>query len=470
MGGGDVAATARVVAARIHDPEILIRHSVSPDPLPDGVGALWDELLEAADVRVERTPVRHVRGLKPLDPGPSPDVSIVIPCHDDGRFLGDAVASALLSEEPVPEIVIVDDGSSDPETIAVLRILTEAGFRVVRQENRGLGAARNTGIHASRGRYILPLDADNLLRPAYIPAALEVLEAEPRVGVVYGDALYFGSRRGRWSVGPFDPVRLAAGNFIDACAVFRREVWEETGGYDEEMALLGHQDWDLWLGAAERDWQLRWVERPLFDYRVRPGSMTSRLFGEDVRRALWTHVATKHRALFNAHLPDILARCDLALHEAAVRIEELSSPVPRVARCSVERLPDEAFHLEWVASELPVSAGTGEVLRVSVTVRNTSTTSWPDLASARADGWFAVRLGFRWWREDRVLGEDGRGELSSPLPPGKTTTIDAHVTAPMTPGTYRLQVDMLQEMVAWFETKGAPRLETAVLVTERPGS
>ena len=203
-------------------------------------------------------------------------VSIIIPCFNDGKYLREAVQSVKQCPEPDAfETIIVNDGSTDSLTLDVLRDLEREGFRLIHQANRGLGAARNTGIKASRGSYILPLDSDNKIRPNYLSEGVRVLNGNPRVGVVYGDAEYFGAKTGRWKVADFSLSRLVQGNYIDACAVFRRDAWQEVGGYDEQM-LLGWEDWDLWLRIALKNWGFFHFNEVLFDYRVRDGSLVSK--------------------------------------------------------------------------------------------------------------------------------------------------------------------------------------------------
>src|SRR5438309_8808465 len=91
-------------------------------------------------------------------------ISVVMPCFNHGEFLPEAAASvARLGREDI-EIVVVDDGSTDERTREVMDELAERGTKVIRQENKGLAAARNAGIAASQGEYILPLDADDRLR------------------------------------------------------------------------------------------------------------------------------------------------------------------------------------------------------------------------------------------------------------------------------------------------------------------
>jgi glycosyltransferase involved in cell wall biosynthesis len=151
--------------------------------------------------------------------------------------------------------------------------LKNSEYRIIRQSNRGLGAARNTGIRNAKGEFILPLDSDNYLRKSYLKSGVEILRNQSAVGVVYGDAEYFENKTGRWIIPEFDFLRLAMGNFIDACALFRRQIWEEIGGYDEKMPHMGWEDWDFWLRTISYGWQFKHLDEIAFDYRVRACSM-----------------------------------------------------------------------------------------------------------------------------------------------------------------------------------------------------
>jgi hypothetical protein len=105
----------------------------------------------------------------------------------------------------------------------------------------------------------------------------KLLDRERSVGVVYGDVEYFGDRTGRSRVPSFDLVRLVDANFIDACALFRKRVWEDVGGYDEHMPHMGWEDWDFWLRAAVKGWGFIHLRQIAFDYRVRAGSMLTKV-------------------------------------------------------------------------------------------------------------------------------------------------------------------------------------------------
>jgi glycosyltransferase involved in cell wall biosynthesis len=223
-------------------------------------------------------------------------VSVVIPCFNHGEFLPEATASvANLGREDI-ELIVVDDGSTDERTCKEMDALPARGIKVIRQENKGLAAARNAGIAISRGEYILPLDADNRLRSGYVEHGIQILDANPQVGVVYGDAEYIGMRTGRWHVGSFERDRMLQWNYIDACAMYRRCIWEENRGYDGTMPVQGYEDWDFWLGALEHGWEFAYIPEIFFDYRQSERSMITLTFGFESQ--IEAFVASKHGLLF----------------------------------------------------------------------------------------------------------------------------------------------------------------------------
>jgi hypothetical protein len=228
------------------------------------------------------------------------ELSVIVTCFNDGEYLAEAVASAAATCAGRHELIVVDDGSDDDYTLAELERLRASGIQVIVRPypSGGPGAPRNAGIEASRGRYLLPLDADNRLRPNYARVGIAALDADPRVGVVYGDAMYFGAWKGRWTVGRFDLDQLLQRNFIDACAVMRREVWEESGGYDSRMSTMW-EDYDLWLSAAERGWGFQYVPEVLFDYRVRRHAMTRDTSRQRQRAEVHDQVKANHPLLFD---------------------------------------------------------------------------------------------------------------------------------------------------------------------------
>lgn len=222
-------------------------------------------------------------------------VSVVIPCFNHGEFLPEAVASVTSIPRNDVELIVVDDGSTDERTRKEMDALAARGVHVIRQENKGLPAARNIGIRASTAPYILPLDADDRLRPAYVEHGIRILDANPKVGVVYGDLQFFGTMNHRRTIGPLDSLRLMQQNYINPCAVFRRAVWQQNQGYDETMTD-GFEDWEFWIGAVEHGWQFAYVPEILFDYRKAEDSMYIRACKVEDKIAQF--IVAKHSAFY----------------------------------------------------------------------------------------------------------------------------------------------------------------------------
>jgi glycosyltransferase involved in cell wall biosynthesis len=238
-----------------------------------------------------------------------PRISVVIPCFNHGEFLGEAVASVLGLGRDDVELVVVDDGSTDEGTRHEMEMLREQGIQVVRQENKGLSAARNAGVRAAHGEYIFPLDADDRMRGGgWIDRAIGIFGSRPEVGVVFGDAEFFGMRTGRSQLGALDVERLLARNYIFASALFRRTVWQQNGGYDEGM-VGGFEDWDFWVGAIEQRWQFEYLPEVFFEYRRASESMLTRAYAVEPETA--DFVGRKHGRLYKDVLFSVMAERDL---------------------------------------------------------------------------------------------------------------------------------------------------------------
>jgi glycosyltransferase involved in cell wall biosynthesis len=228
-------------------------------------------------------------------PNSTPRVAVIIACFNDGATLPDAVAS-LEGQEP-HELVVVDDGSDDPDTLQVLRELEGRGVRVLRQENQGPAAARTAGLHATTAPYVRLLDADDVDAPGAITALANALDEAPGVAVVWGDVRTFGAFD--WyerSAPDLDPWLITYVNEIQADALIRRDALEEVGGWQLKG---GYEDWDLWLALAERGWKGRHVPVLAGWYRIH-GSQ--RVQARAVRRhdELIGEMRRRHRALYEA--------------------------------------------------------------------------------------------------------------------------------------------------------------------------
>jgi len=222
--------------------------------------ALYDEILAGPKAPANGAPVVPLREQAPplrFTDRPVhgvPLVSVVIPCFNHGRFLPGCVESVEAQTHPEIEIVVVDDGSTDRETHEVLDALERRGVTVERlPENAGPSVARNRALERINGRYVLPVDADNLL----VPDAVERLVAQlsgagETVGFVYPSVQYFGNRDDWFDAPEYNRFTLLTGNYCDTCSLFDADVFRAGVRFEEEIRV-GHEDWDLMLQLAERD-------------------------------------------------------------------------------------------------------------------------------------------------------------------------------------------------------------------------
>jgi len=228
-----------------------------------------------------------------------PKVSVIIPCYNQGQYVVEAIQSVLNQTYDNFEIIVVNDGSTDDGTINLLTTLSMTKTSVLHTGNQGLAAARNSGIAAASGEFILPLDADDTITAEYLEKGVSLLEADPSIGVVYGFADYFGARTGRWELPEYSPVGLLSENMIFCSALFRRCDWEKVGGYKTAMGH-GWEDWEFWLSLSESGVGFVRIPEVLFHYRVRHASMTSSMTYRQKFLMMGLLVLT-HRRLYRRH-------------------------------------------------------------------------------------------------------------------------------------------------------------------------
>ena len=225
-----------------------------------------------------------------------PLISIIIPCYNQGQFLLESIGSVLASDFTDLEIIVVDDGSVDPETCRILDLLDYPKTQLIRRENGGLAAARNSGISEAKGRYILALDADDRIGPAYIGQAVAALETDPALGIVYSRAEKFGAETGPWKLAHFSCWRMGLGNIIFCSAIYRRDDWNRVGGYDETLRH-GWEDWDFWLSLLELGRHVCCLPQTGFFYRKSPASMAA-VMAADLKLSLHYRLLEKHQRFF----------------------------------------------------------------------------------------------------------------------------------------------------------------------------
>ncbi|MBC6440763.1 MAG: glycosyltransferase family 2 protein [Rhodospirillales bacterium] len=217
------------------------------------------------------------------------DVSIVLPCYNAHVFLDEAVASARAQTLAAREIIVIDDGSTAPETAAALAALP-ADVRLVHQENRGLGGARNRGFEEARGRYVLPLDCDDWIEPGYAEKALALIAGRDDAFVhPWIDA--FGQHEAvlekHWNL--FEQL---VSNQMPYCMLIPKTLWQRVGGYDESMRL-GYEDWDFNIRLGLVGAEALCLPEAVFHYRVAASGMLQAM-SHQRHGQLWRIIQQKH--------------------------------------------------------------------------------------------------------------------------------------------------------------------------------
>jgi glycosyltransferase involved in cell wall biosynthesis len=221
------------------------------------------------------------------------DTTAVVPCFNYGAYLREAVDSLLGQEGGAPHVIVVDDGSTDPATQEVIAALPPS-VEVLRQENAGLAAARNAGFAMTRTPYVLFLDADDRLAPGALAAMREGLERHPEASFAYGHQRLFGDWNAVIRFPPYDPLRLLDRHLIGPTTLARRELFDDTGGFDPEFGTF--EDWEMWLHALAHGHRGVRVDAITHEYRRHGQTMV-----DDARRAYRRSrrlLREKHTALY----------------------------------------------------------------------------------------------------------------------------------------------------------------------------
>jgi glycosyltransferase involved in cell wall biosynthesis len=239
-------------------------------------------------------------------------VAVVVPCYNLGRYLDEAIDSVLAQSFGDVEIVVVDDGSTDPDTCALLADYRKPKTRVVRSPNRGLPAAKNLGLAETTAPYVCMLDADDRLLPETLARSAAALDNDPALAFVSHWVRHFGDESCDWK--PVDcgfPALLDL-NTVNGAALVRRSALEAVGGFDESMRD-GCEDWEAWIRLVERGYAGRILPEVLYEYRRRPASMSRVMVEGDRHPRIYRRIVEKHAATFGRHAPALAARREIDL-------------------------------------------------------------------------------------------------------------------------------------------------------------
>jgi GT2 family glycosyltransferase len=275
-------AGARELAARLDD--LLAKGRVDALSSAESAGAArvsldaWRRVLAPPAVSTAPTaPAVAVR-----EP---PLVSVVVPHHDRPELVRHCLEGVLAQDHAPLEVVVVDDGSTDPAAHAALAELERGTWalplRVVRQPNRYMGAARNAGVRAARGELVAFLDDDNVPGRTFVSTLVDAIEHTGADAATCYLQMFrtehgpprLGDEAGVWCfLGPAVELGMIENVFGDVSGLYRRRVLEDLGGFHEQHGV-GFEDWDLLARLVLSGRSLVVVPEPLVWYRVSPGSV-----------------------------------------------------------------------------------------------------------------------------------------------------------------------------------------------------
>jgi glycosyltransferase involved in cell wall biosynthesis len=261
------------------------------------------------------------------------DVTVILPLYNYRDYVVEALDSVAAQTLRDLDLIVIDDCSTD-DSLAVAQAWLEAhadrfnrAMLLQNERNSGLGFTRNVGFANADSRFVLPLDADNKLRPDYAKRTLETIE-ETGAAFVYTLTREFGDSHELMGVRDYRPTQFVVSNYIDAMALVRRSAWSACGGYDH--VRHGWEDYDLWCRMAETGWFGHNLREELAEYRVHARSMIRsetehyankiRLIEDIERRHPWLNVCRPEESdsfRVEGHAPSLPG--DIAESEAATK-------------------------------------------------------------------------------------------------------------------------------------------------------
>ncbi|PZD72432.1 Poly-beta-1,6-N-acetyl-D-glucosamine synthase [Acaryochloris thomasi RCC1774] len=235
-------------------------------------------------------------------------LSVIITCYSEGDLLHEAVQSVISQSKTPLEIIVVNDSSTDPETIKACRTLDANPLVTVinRHENGGTSAARNDGVQAATGDICLMLDGDDLLPPEALSTVQNVFDQHPAAGFIFGDYLRQDNpQQPAQCITPGQPIlsyqlkarplSLSSNWTLLGTSPIKRKLWQSVGGYDLNFGVQDLHDVEFWVRVLATGCSYAYAPQPIYLWRKYFGSNS-----RQVTPLAWYRLAESHFDIYCA--------------------------------------------------------------------------------------------------------------------------------------------------------------------------
>lgn len=243
-------------------------------------------------------------------------VSIIVPCYNQARYLDESLQSIYDQTYTHWECIIVNDGSPDnTETVARKWEAKDSRFIYLYKENGGVSSARNLGIEKAKAAFILTLDADDKYESTFLEKALNLFLANDELGIVSSWGQYFTNDK---QLQIFKSTAKSVADFLFyngfnmGSSLFRKECWEQVGGYDENPKN-GYEDWEFYLRVCALGWKVQSIDEVLFFYRQHIVSRRKEMNVKENENKKYIYI--KNKDIYSTHYEELIDRflmsCDI---------------------------------------------------------------------------------------------------------------------------------------------------------------
>ena len=252
----------------------------------------------------------------------NPLVSVITPCYNLGHYLPEALDSVLRQTYPHWECIIANDGSKDnTEEVALSYCEKDSRFKYFYKENSGVCDTRNFAVARSQGRYLIPLDPDDIIGEGYMKDAVEAFEnGGPNLKIVHSLGEYFGELSGPIDNKPYDFETMLVEDVFFNSVFFRREDFDRVGGYHEYMRK-GYEDWELLLSILDESSEVVQLPHVYYRYRILSNSRNHSV-NREIQAELLLNAYEHHKEVYDRHFPNLILYVH-RWHWAMNRVAEL---------------------------------------------------------------------------------------------------------------------------------------------------